>query len=239
MKAIYIIPFIIHLVTGNWQGCIQQQDLEAGKDGKVRINSNTAVCLSIAKDASDWADPTVYSRFSFAPVADDYSRFFIDGSYEQLIRDNNMNANITLFASSQTSVSFLRKFYDRDVGVFPYLTAIINVQDGVVRGISWDDACVFCGSNRCVENTYDFSGQQAFPREPTTGCYLTKQECSDIHSKGGNTCDLTLYVVWTGTDANGNYFTSSSKRFSAFSPKQIKDQVRDTIKGWNLNFDWL
>lgn len=56
---------------------------------------------------------------------------FIPTAYEQLVRDDTISANITVFASSQTSLSFLRKFYDKEFGVFPYLTAIINVQDGV------------------------------------------------------------------------------------------------------------
>jgi hypothetical protein len=189
-------------------------------------------------------------------------------------------SNVTAFASSQTSLSFQRKYYDKDVGIFPYLTAIIDVVDGVssvycfglpetfgiecllfpylpvtfldiytrnsinhslrfrhrhvnhlqeVKGIAWDDACVFCGKDKCLENTFDFTGSEALPQEPTKGCVLTLKECKEIHDQGGNTCDLRLYVVWTGTDKNGMYLTSSSKRFSAFSPRQIRDSFKDTL----------
>lgn len=30
-------------------------------------------------------------------------------------------------------------------------------------------------------------------------------------------CQLTVYVVWTGTDSKGNYFTSFSKRLSMYA----------------------
>jgi hypothetical protein len=79
MKALFIIPFIIQTVFANWQGCIRQQDLDSGRDGKVRRDTETAVCLTIAKDASDWSNPTEYDRFSFEPSADNYSRLVVNG----------------------------------------------------------------------------------------------------------------------------------------------------------------
>lgn len=36
-------------------------------------------------------------------------------------------------------------------------------------------------------------------------------------------CDLKLFVVWTGTDAEGNYFKSASLRFSRFAKYSIND----------------
>jgi hypothetical protein len=79
MNPLHIILLFTPLVFANWQGCIQQQDLESRNDGKVRRDSTTAVCLTIAKDAFDWADSTAYSRYSFAPLSDDYSRLVVDG----------------------------------------------------------------------------------------------------------------------------------------------------------------
>lgn len=51
-------------------------------------------------------------------------------AYVQLVQ-SNFYTNVTAFASSQTSLSFQRKYYEKSVGVFPYLTAIIDVVDGV------------------------------------------------------------------------------------------------------------
>lgn len=69
--------------------------------------------------------------------------------------------------------------------------------------------------------------------EPTKGCFIPAEECiAEGNVNNGETenpCDLKLHVVWTGTDANGKYLTSSSKRFSAFNPKQVRDQLKDAF----------
>ena len=48
-------------------------------------------------------------------------------------------------------------------------------------------------------------------------CYKYNKYCID-----GN-CDLKIFVVWTGTDSEGNYFTSASLRFSRFAKYSIND----------------
>ena len=54
--------------------------------------------------------------------------------------------NITLSVSSQNGLSYLRTYYNATTKkVFPFLTAIITVDEGTITGITWDDACVFCG----------------------------------------------------------------------------------------------
>ena len=58
--------------------------------------------------------------------------FFIFVAFKSLVQENAGTAqNITVFGSSQQSVSFLRMYYQKNVGVFPYLTAVIDVKDGV------------------------------------------------------------------------------------------------------------
>lgn len=111
-----------------------------------------------------------------------------------------------------------------------------------MRGISWDNACIFCREARCIENTYNFAGVIQDLKEPTGGCYFTKDECDKIKEKNGTQCDLNLYVVWTGTDKDGTLLTSSNMRFSLFNPKQVRDSLKDALKN-SLDaidiFDWL
>ena len=97
-----------------------------------------------------------------------------------------------------------------------------------MRGIAWDDACVFCDKRQCIPNTYNFDGTEATPEQanqPTNGCYLTKAICDGFIASGNDLCDLKLHVVWTGTDVNGNVLMSSDSRFSAFPPNRIQEQV--------------
>jgi len=216
----------------DWVGCVDKEF----PSKKVRRGQKTTVCLGVGTDG-DWAAGTNYVRHSFKPVADDFSRFTIPNSYKDLVQSKLSSGDvvdpITIFASSQTSISFLRRYYDQEgKRIFPHLTAIIDVKDGIVSGIAWDKACVFCADSLCAANTLDFTGASrtsAQIKEPTTGCYLTEQECRGIVAEGGTECDLTLYVVWTGTDEKGKVLSSSKFRFSAFTEKQVTDRWQDGL----------
>lgn len=139
------------------------------------------------------------------------------------------------------SLSFLRRYYDTTTQyLYPYLTAIVDVRNGVVEGIAWDDACIFCHRDRCLPNTYNFDGSNATQEkisQPTNGCYFTRDECVALHAGGTNDCDLKLYVVWTGTDAQGRVLLSSDSRFSAFPPNRIQENVMSGVNSalGNLN----
>lgn len=68
------------------------------------------------------------------------------------------------------------------------------------------EARVDGGGMSCI--TYGAGTSQHNPSvigEPALDCSTTPEEC-----------DLKLYVVWTGTDSNGNYFQSAGLRFSRF-----------------------
>lgn len=50
-------------------------------------------------------------------------------AYTDLVE--NATDDITVFTSSQKGLSFQRKYFDNRYGVFPHLTAIIDVKNGV------------------------------------------------------------------------------------------------------------
>ena len=104
-----------------------------------------------------------------------------------------------------------------------------------MKGILWDEACMFCSDDKCLENTLYFNGTAATLNEPTRGCYKTREECDESVRSGGNLCDLTVYVAWTGTDVDGKPMLSSNKQFSLFNPKQVQDSLKDSLPFWNLN----
>jgi hypothetical protein len=140
--------------------------------------------------------------------------------------------NITLGAASQQALSFLRVYYSPvEKLIYPYLTAIVNVKKGKVIGITWDDACLFCGGfNQCRENTYNFNGvpqTKESSGQSTKSCSIPTDECQS--SSSSTACDITLYVVWTGTDAQGRALLSSANRFSAFPAQRIRDRITRTL----------
>ncbi|CAN0367989.1 unnamed protein product, partial [Hapterophycus canaliculatus] len=98
-------------------------------------------------------------------------------------------------------------------------TEVVLVDKGEVTGITWDDGCHFCGSDRCEQNTYDYSGELIDGEASGKDCYWPDSECLNDGNLNevSALCQLTVYVVWTGTDADGNYFTSFSKRLSMYA----------------------
>lgn len=146
------------------------------------------------------------------------------------MQDNNvfLEKNITVAAYAQDQLSFVRVYHDFVNGrIYPHLTAIIDVENGRVRGITWDDACVFCGNSQCNEITYNFNGVEQDKKssgQPTKGCYNEVVPCQLDQDDGGTLCDLNLFVVWTGTDKNGVAFQSSAYRFSQFPKQELGDR---------------
>lgn len=163
-------------------------------------------------------------------------------AYNDLVLRRNATSNvfsqssaITVGASSQTALSFLKVYFDAaKKQVFPFLTAIIEVEKGVIQFITWDDGCVFCGATECLENTYNFDGlaqNKSIAGQVTRSCVLTIEECNDLlrSNSSSTACDLTFYVVWSGTDANGLALQSQAYRFSAFPAQDWSDRLSQLL----------
>jgi hypothetical protein len=165
------------------------------------------------------------------------SSFFV--AFKQLVVDTETRVaklfdgkNITVHVASQQALSFQKLYYDKVDKIFPHLTAVIDVDKGVVTGIAWDDACIFCSKNECQENTFDFNGFQGNTKQfnqPTGGCFLEESVCISFDLESRTDCDLLLYVVWTGTDKNGLELLSSAYRFSAFPAQELSDRFSQNL----------
>jgi len=111
--------------------------------------------------------------------------------------------------------------YTTSVQVIPVLTAIIQVKNGAVTGVDWDDGCFFCseGDPECtayaLNSSYSVSptGESSFSCAQSNFTSSCVQETSTPFT---NVCDLKLYVVWSGTDSQGNSFASAGLRFSQY-----------------------
>jgi len=206
-----------------YSGCANPNN----EDLKVKKGNSTMVCIIISS-AGSWVGGMPYRRFTFTPLADEANYFVIDNSYYDLVEQSNF-PDATVHVESQKEISFMRRYYNATMDqIFPFLTAIINVDEGDVIGITWDEACIFCKENqdpdRCVENTYSFDGTHPtgdeFPT-PSKGCWLNKEECDTTTTSTGkdekleSVCTLGIHFVWTGTDENNVPLTSYGTRRSA------------------------
>lgn len=142
------------------------------------------------------------------------------------------------------------KLFASDAGrVYPYMTAIISVKKGVVsgsafatrssphslvltcahcvvshphqiQGVTWDDGCYFCDPETCEPNLFGSAANHSASRIVDSGytCYSPMTACT---GENATTCDITLYVGWTGTDKSGNYLSSAGLRMSQFKKYSI------------------
>jgi hypothetical protein len=143
--------------------------------------------------------------------------------------------------SYQKVFRYTRGFGNDTYGVtFPLLMAIINVDGGVVTGITWDDTCKWCDADMCAENTFDYTGAQL---NSGANCFVRDSSCriggnstvlndaSTVSASAStnatiewytpSSCQLNVYVVWTGTDSSGILFESVTARFSRLNTDQL------------------
>ena len=112
--------------------------------------------------------------------------------------------------------------------VAPVVTLVVQVNRGVVESVIWDDGCFgVCprdpnADTTCMRNAFSLTNDSAIQTIPDLGedCASTKKTCD---ASGPNGCDLTVYVVWTGIDSNGNYFSSAGRRPSRFTQFGLSD----------------
>ncbi|KAL7576723.1 hypothetical protein ACA910_005644 [Epithemia clementina (nom. ined.)] len=213
-----------------WSGCGPVEDPNAA----LTIGERTVICLQVGNNV-DWGGTVQYLRLSFSPEVDQYSRFHVPNSFLDLVQKAPsawQNRNITVGVASQQTLSFLRLYYQFTAAgtgtIYPYLTAIIDVDKGRVRGITWDDACVFCGGFECQPITYNYDGvlqTSGSAGQSVGGCPMTLDECQTDPTA----CDVLLYVVWTGSDAEGNAFQSGANRFSTFPAQDWGNRLSQAV----------
>ncbi|GLE03363.1 hypothetical protein PINS_up012253 [Pythium insidiosum] len=169
-------------------------------------------------------------RTVFMPVADQFTVFRIANSWNDTrIGADPAGAYLTISSMAMRSAY---KLYASDAGhIYPFLTAIISVKKGQVQGVSWDDGCYFCGSEMCEPNLYRFASNVSsrVAKEGYT-CYNNVATCSGPNA---TSCDLTIYIGWTGTDSKGNYLSSAGLRMSQFT----KYSIGSYFKKLSLSFD--
>lgn len=151
---------------------------------------------TIAESSSIW-------RMPFTLKVDDFTALTVLGSYKS---DWFKNGSHIWFEGTgwEGGYSTLKQFQNENM-VVPQLTIIIQIKDGKIVGMEWDDAnaCLGCDAGSCIDGF----------------CAIPKSQCG-LESV---TCDLKVYIGWIGTDTKGNYMTSAGRRLSQFRNYSLKD----------------
>jgi len=121
-----------------------------------------------------------------------------------------------------------------------YATAIIEVTDGYVTNVYWDTTCSTCSDDACIGGPDGAGGTtdgrfcgvdvttcnyndtvNGYYGNFTIGGVNTLFSVPEQAFAGGNDCDLSVYIGWTGTDGHGQFLTSSEETLSNFQSYSI------------------
>jgi hypothetical protein len=98
----------------------------------------------------------------------------------------------------------------------PTYTVIVSVDKGNVIAVQYDEGCHSCdpSSSDCTNNAF-LTTENTIPiveSSPFRSC--AAPECRAANATWE--CDLKIFMTWTGTDSNGNFFESANLRPSRF-----------------------
>lgn len=82
----------------------------------------------------------------------------------------------------------------------PFLTIIVDLDDGRLKSVGWDDGCFTCDSsdtNVCIDDNCGVAYDKCFNNSATDNTGKSQD------------CDLKIYIGWTGIGSDGNYLTSA------------------------------
>lgn len=122
-----------------------------------------------------------------------------------------------------------------DLYTIPILSLVVNVDQGNVTSLAWDNQCMTCSSNspQCLRGYKGMkleglgAAMQILP-DDTSGEYLTggcgteRTLCVAATTTGtttttSNICDPKILVTFSGTDRNGRQLTTAGLRISQFA----------------------
>jgi hypothetical protein len=95
--------------------------------------------------------------------------------------------------------------------VVPFWTIVLNVDQGTLTSVEFDDDCSLCDTDHCVDGNC---------AQEVTSCSGQVQYENQFSTTAD--CDFKLYVAWSGTDSDGNYLSSASRRLSQFRRWSIR-----------------
>ena len=190
-------------------------------------------------------------RSIFHVTVDEYERFVYKGCttlfsvfYEIVYAKSlSMKSNATYIqlhavmstgsTEEEVTVRSVPKLYTGSMvqnSAFKVLTAVITLNKGTLYSITWDDGCHTCFPASCRQNSVlDDGGVTIIQPSDELGAYAgenrfeTQSTCSD----NPDSCDLQIFVVWTGTDSKGHVLQSANLRLSRFQSGSIESAINN------------
>jgi len=125
------------------------------------------------------------------------------------------------FSGSATSIKHRRPQIASDNGFYvPFWTLIITLIDGTISNLEWDDGCLSCSGDQCVDST----------------CALDAGTCYSNDAGTTVDCEPKIFVGWYGTDRSGVYLTSAGERLSRFREWSVNSAYDGAVQTADVQF---
>jgi hypothetical protein len=149
---------------------------------------------------------------AFYPTVDDFSLMQVEGSFGEWWLDDAVEDTFVRVEVGGKTSHWRRRGMGlgNNKKIVPFWTVIVELDQGQVRKLQWDDGCYGCDESSCIDS--HACGEH----------YLACTSEKD--------CDLKIFMGWYGTDVSGNYLTSASKRLSRFRDYALKEAFDSTVK---------
>ncbi|CAD8079546.1 unnamed protein product [Paramecium sonneborni] len=151
-------------------------------------------------------------RLAFDVKVDRYTALYAKNSYSTLKVDGLTNHSIAIQVNKHALISPQLNYVINSTNVYPIYSLVINMQDGNVTDLIWDNGC-WDSSMECSDYNVTNSKGEIF--SDSNNYY---KECTKEVD-----CDAKFYISFIGTDASGNYMESAGKRISRFRQYAISD----------------
>lgn len=114
----------------------------------------------------------------------------------------------------------------------PFVSAVVNLRDGAIHSIVWDNLCANCGSSECATSQAALDDKMVPSgayRESSGTCGVTATELAGKE----RATDFKVFLTWAGTDVDGRPAKSSAFRFSKFAGATLRDMWSNTKDSYN------
>lgn len=117
-----------------------------------------------------------------------------------------------------------------------FLSAVVNLRQGRIFSIQWDNHCKTCGPSSCLTSSrrLETGTLRGGPEQSTQGVCV-KPLCL----QGDNSCDLMVFITWAGSDAQGNHARSAGMRLSQFTGATLGSVADYVQTGMKAKWDSL
>ena len=115
----------------------------------------------------------------------------------------------------------------------PFFTLIVDMSGGYVDSVTWQDDC-----STCTSEAFVYSDDGACNCGiPITSCigYNASVTSSATLSSSTNyanasvSCDLQIYIAYSGTDSGGNVLTSASRTIANFRKWSLNSLYQSAV----------